>query len=80
MKLSGHVSMVITAFGFMVLMLIVTTPAAGPGPGPIMDHGHEPAQNNITLRVARPPSILLIAGTRPSPDMVLNRLDTLPGL
>jgi hypothetical protein len=42
MKVSERTSMIITAFCFMVLMLIITAPAAGPGvgidPGPVSEH------------------------------------------
>jgi hypothetical protein len=32
MKISGHTSMGITAFCFMVLLLVITAPSAGSGP------------------------------------------------
>lgn len=80
MKLSGHASMVITAFCFMVLMLIVTAPAAGPGTGPVMDQGPQPVQNNMTVPVASPPTALLMAGSGQAPDRVMERVQIISGL
>ena len=64
--LSGHTSMVITAFVFMVLMLIVTAPEAGPGQGPVMDHGPGYMQNNLTAPAAVRPPVPLIVWTVPA--------------
>lgn len=71
---SGNISMIITAFGFMVLMLVLTTPAAGPGPAPGIDHNPWPAQDNTTSRVAYPLTHPPITGVFPSPDPVLERV------
>ena len=44
MNVSEHTSMIITAFCFMVIMLVITAPAAGTGqiaginPGPVPGH------------------------------------------
>ena len=44
MNVSEHTSMIITAFCFMVLMLVITAPATGTGqvmginPGPVPEH------------------------------------------
>jgi hypothetical protein len=63
MRLSGNTSMIITAFGFMVLMLVVTAPASGPAP--VMDHGPGPVPNNVTPLVAGPPPFQTTAGSGP---------------
>jgi len=62
MRLSDHTSMIVTAFCFMILMLVITAPAApGPGeemaPGPVTGHdvpAGSPPVRDLPLPVAGP--------------------------
>jgi hypothetical protein len=81
MNSSGNTSMIITAFAFMVLMLIITAPAAGPAAAPDMDHCPGPVPDNITTApVAGLPPLPPMAGSGLAPDAVMARVLTIANL
>lgn len=69
MRLSDHTSMIITAFCFMILMLVITAPAApGSGeemaPGPVTGHDvptGSPPVPDLPLLVAGPDGTSILA-------------------
>lgn len=80
-KSSGNTSMIIAAFGFLIVMLMLTAPAAGPGHAPaVMDPGPGPVQDSIPPPFASPSPLLPMEGYRPAPGPVMVRVQAMTGL
>ena len=67
MKVSGHTSMAITAFCFMVLMLVVTAPVSDRGLGAGMDPGPVPGHYTLSGTPLVPNPALPVVGPDNTP-------------